>query len=88
MAATTLELNFDRRLEVVTAGLLGEFSGLLQNKISRDDALTIMDNMKAMRKEIREEMTEQLAHLVTQLKPEVLKQGLVNNKTQLNSYTK
>ncbi|HEX2304897.1 MAG TPA: hypothetical protein VHH33_01280 [Nitrososphaeraceae archaeon] len=88
MAATTLELNFDRRLEVVTAGLLGEFSGLLQNKISRDDALTIMDNMKAMRKEIREEMTEQLAHLVTQLKPEVLKQGLVYNKTQLNSYTK
>jgi flagellar biosynthesis/type III secretory pathway protein FliH len=88
MVATTLELNFDRRLEVVTAGLPGEFSGLLQNKISRDDALTIMDYMKAMRKEIREEMTEQLAHLVTQLKPEVLKQGLVNNKTQLNSYTK
>ena len=43
MAATILELNFDRRLEVVTAGLLGEFSGLLQNKISRENALTIMD---------------------------------------------
>jgi hypothetical protein len=43
MAATILELNFDRRLEVVTAGLLGEFSGLLQNKISREDALTIID---------------------------------------------
>jgi hypothetical protein len=71
MVATTLELNFDRRLEVVTAGLPGEFSGLLQNKISGNDALTIMDYMKAMRKEIREEMTEQLAHLVTQLKPEV-----------------
>jgi hypothetical protein len=28
-----------------------------------------MDYMKAMSKEIREEMTEQLAHLVTQLKP-------------------
>ena len=43
MAATTLELNFDRRLEVVTAGLPGEFSGLLQNKISREDALIVMD---------------------------------------------
>jgi hypothetical protein len=32
MAATTLKLNFDRRLEVVTAGLPGEFSGLLQTK--------------------------------------------------------
>jgi hypothetical protein len=43
MTATTLELNFDGRLEVVTAGLPGEFSGLLQNKISRENALTIMD---------------------------------------------
>jgi ribosomal protein L29 len=37
--------------------------------------------MKAMRQEIREEMKEQLAQLVTQLKPAVIKQGLVNNKT-------
>jgi hypothetical protein len=44
-ATTTLELNFDRRLEVVTADLPGEFSGLLQNKISREDALTLMDYM-------------------------------------------
>jgi ribosomal protein L29 len=29
--------------------------------------------MKAMRKEIREKMKEQLAQLVTQLRPEVLK---------------
>jgi hypothetical protein len=48
MAVTTLELNFDRRLEVVTAGLPGEFSGLLQNKISREDALTIMDYMVSL----------------------------------------
>ena len=45
-------------------------------------------NMKLMREEIREEMKEQLAQLVTQLKPEVLKQGLVNNKTQLDLYTR
>jgi flagellar biosynthesis/type III secretory pathway protein FliH len=45
-------------------------------------------DMKAMRQEIREEMKEQLAQLATQLKPEVLKQGLVNNKTQSELYTK
>jgi ribosomal protein L29 len=32
--------------------------------------------MKAMYKEIREEMKEQLAQLVTQLKPEVIREGL------------
>ena len=32
--------------------------------------------MKAMRQEIREEMKEQLAQLVTQLKPEVIREGL------------
>jgi flagellar biosynthesis/type III secretory pathway protein FliH len=32
--------------------------------------------MKAMCKEIREEMKEQLAQLVTQLKPEVIREGL------------
>ena len=33
-------------------------------------------DMKAMRQEIREEMKEQLARLVTQLKPEVIREGL------------
>jgi flagellar biosynthesis/type III secretory pathway protein FliH len=32
--------------------------------------------MKAMCKKIREEMKEQLAQLVTQLKPEVIREGL------------
>jgi hypothetical protein len=51
MAATTLELNFDRRLEVVTAGLPGEFSGLLQTKF-REDALTVMDYMISLNAEV------------------------------------
>jgi hypothetical protein len=51
-ATTILELNFDRRLEVVTAGLHGEFSGLLQNKISREDALTLMDYMISLNAEV------------------------------------
>jgi ribosomal protein L29 len=32
--------------------------------------------MKAMRQEIREKMKEQLAQLVIQLKPEVIREGL------------
>jgi hypothetical protein len=42
MAATALEINFDRKLEIVTSGLAGEFSHLLQDKIPREDALTVM----------------------------------------------
>jgi flagellar biosynthesis/type III secretory pathway protein FliH len=37
-------------------------------------------DMKDIRQEIREMMKEQLAQLAAQLKPEVLKHGLVNNK--------
>jgi hypothetical protein len=35
-AATTLDPHFDRRLEVVTAGLAREFCSKLQNKITRE----------------------------------------------------
>ena len=45
MAVTaTFELNFDRKLEIVTAGLTKEHSNLLE-KIPREDALTVMDYM-------------------------------------------
>jgi hypothetical protein len=52
MATTTLEINFERRLEVVTDGLPGEFSGLLQDKITREDALTVMDYMISLNAEV------------------------------------
>jgi hemerythrin-like domain-containing protein len=39
---TTLEQNFDRKLDIVTAGLTKEHSNLLE-KISRENALTVMD---------------------------------------------
>ena len=48
---TTLELNFDRKLEIVTAGLTREYSDLLQ-KISREDALTVMDYMISLNAEV------------------------------------
>jgi hypothetical protein len=38
-------------------------------------------DVKAMRDEIREEVKRQLIPLITQLKPEILEQGLSNNKT-------
>jgi hypothetical protein len=40
---SSLELEFDRKLETVTAGLPREFSGLLQNKIPKEDAITVID---------------------------------------------
>jgi hypothetical protein len=52
MATTTLEINFEKRLEVVTDGLPGEFSGLLQDKIIREDALTVMDYMISLNAEV------------------------------------
>jgi hypothetical protein len=52
MAATALETNFDRKLEIVTAGLSGEFSRLLQDKIPREDALTVMDYMISLKAEV------------------------------------
>jgi hypothetical protein len=39
-AETILGPHFDRKLEVVTAGLAREFCSLLQDKITREDALT------------------------------------------------
>ena len=48
---TALEINFDRKLEIVAADLSGEFSGLLQ-KISREDALTVMDYMISLSAEV------------------------------------
>jgi len=52
MAATALEINFDRKLEIVTSGLAGEFSHLLQDKILREDALTVMDYMISLKAEV------------------------------------
>jgi hypothetical protein len=52
MAVTaTFELNFDRKLEIVTAGLTKEHSNLLE-KISREDALTVMDYMISLNAEV------------------------------------
>jgi hypothetical protein len=44
-AATTIDPHFDRKLEVVTAGLAREFCSSLQDKITREDASIIMDYM-------------------------------------------
>src|SRR5215204_1278989 len=51
MAATALELNFDRKLEIVTADLLTEHSNLLE-KIPKEDALTVMDYMISLNAEV------------------------------------
>jgi integrase len=51
-AATILDPHFDRKLEVVTAGLAKEFCSKLQNKISREDASTIMDYMISLNSEV------------------------------------
>lgn len=48
---TTLELNYERKLEIVTAGLTKEHSNLLE-KIPREDALTIMDYMISLNTEV------------------------------------
>lgn len=48
---TTIELNFDRKLEIVTAGLTKEYSNLLQ-KIRREDALTVLDYMISLNAEV------------------------------------
>jgi hypothetical protein len=52
MAATALEITFERKLEVVTDGLPGEFSGLLLNKITREDSLTVLDYMISLNIEV------------------------------------
>ena len=51
MAAATLEPNFNRKLEVVTAGLLTEHSNLLE-KIPKEDALIVMDYMISLNAEV------------------------------------
>ena len=51
-AATTLDPHFDRKLEVVTAGLAGEFCSSLQDKITREDASIIMDSMISLSAEV------------------------------------
>jgi hypothetical protein len=52
MAAATIDPHFDRKLEVVTAGLAREFCSKLQNKISREGASTIMDYMISLNSEV------------------------------------
>src|SRR5215208_4805315 len=50
--AASLELEFGRKLETVTAGLPREFSGLLQNKIPKEDAMTVIDYIISLKAEI------------------------------------
>ena len=49
-ASTALEENFNRKLEVVTAGLPKEYLGLL-NRIPKEDAMTVMDYMVSLNAE-------------------------------------
>jgi hypothetical protein len=48
---TTLELNYERKLEIVTADLTKEHFNLLE-KIPREDALTVMDYMISLNAEV------------------------------------
>lgn len=48
---TTIEPDFDRKLEIVAAGLPREHSNLLE-KIPRKDALTVMDYMISLNVEV------------------------------------
>jgi hypothetical protein len=50
-ASTALEENFNRKLEVVTAGLPKEYLGLL-NRIPKEDAMTVMDYMVSLNAEV------------------------------------
>jgi hypothetical protein len=57
------------------------YSGTIEEKKQKESEVRELkykyeQDMKAMRQEIREEMKEQLAQLVTQLKPEVIREGL------------
>ena len=56
MATTAVELKkeeeFDRKLEIITAGLPGEYSSLLLDRIPREDTLTVMDYMMSLKAEI------------------------------------
>jgi hypothetical protein len=48
---TTFDLNFDRKLEIVTAGSAKEYFNLLE-KIPKEDALTVMDYMLSLNAEV------------------------------------
>jgi hypothetical protein len=48
---TTIEPNFDRKLEIITTGLPKEHSNLLE-KVPREDALTVMDYMISLNAEV------------------------------------
>jgi hypothetical protein len=50
-ASTALEENFNRKLEVVTAGLPKEYLGLLK-RIPKEDAMTVMDYMVSLNAEV------------------------------------
>lgn len=50
-STTTLEENFNRKLEVVTAGLPKEYLGLL-NRIPKVDAMTVIDYMVSLNAEV------------------------------------
>jgi hypothetical protein len=52
--ATTLELRqeFDRKLEIVTAGLPPEYSRLLQDKIPRQYAMAVIDYIISLNAEV------------------------------------
>ena len=49
---TTIEPDFDRKLEIVAVGLPREHSNLLE-KIPRKDALTVMDYMISLNVYVR-----------------------------------
>lgn len=50
-ASTALEENFNKKLEVVTAGLPKEYLGLL-NRIPKVDAMTVIDYMVSLNAEV------------------------------------
>jgi hypothetical protein len=52
MTATAFEISFERKLEVVAAGLSQEFSGLFQDKITRQDALRVMGYLISLNAEV------------------------------------
>jgi hypothetical protein len=51
---TTIESNYDRKLEIVSSDLKKEYSNLLK-KIPREDALTVLDYMISLNAELKEE---------------------------------
>jgi hypothetical protein len=65
VSTTTIEDNnnniasllFDRKIEAVTVGLPPEYSRLLLNKVSKDNALTIVTYIVSMKSEINYQIT-------------------------------